>query len=93
MTLVFVSSVAVGLEPYCDAVHEAINCLDGYKSIRMEDFGAKNDAPLSVCLAKLYECEIFVGIVGHRYGSKGGIYFTQVTPTGCGRRLSRLRHT
>jgi hypothetical protein len=69
MTLVFVSSVAVGLEPYRDAVHEAINCLDGYKSIRMEDFGAKNDAPLSVCLAKLYECEIFVGIVGHRYGS------------------------
>jgi hypothetical protein len=69
MTLVFLSSVARGLEPYRDAVHEAINRLDGYKSIRMEDFGAKNDAPLSVCHAKLNECEIFVGIVGHRYGS------------------------
>jgi hypothetical protein len=35
----------------------------------MEDFGAKNDTPLSACLAKLHESEIFVGIVGHRYGS------------------------
>lgn len=69
MPTVFLSSVALGLEPYREAVRKAINGLDGYKCVGMEDFGARHGTPYSVCLAKVRECDIFVGIVGHRYGS------------------------
>lgn len=35
----------------------------------MEDFGARNHSSEEVCRQKVVECDIFVGIVGHRYGS------------------------
>jgi Domain of unknown function (DUF4062) len=69
MPTVFLSSVARGLEPYRQAVYKAINRLDGYKCVGMEDFGARDGMPLDTCLAKARECDIFVGIVGNRYGS------------------------
>lgn len=34
----------------------------------MEDFGARNRAPLNTCRRKLEESDYFVGIVGPNYG-------------------------
>jgi Domain of unknown function (DUF4062) len=66
---VFLSSVSAGLEPYRAAVHDAIHGLDGYHCVWMEDFGARNFSSEEVCRQKVVECDIFVGIIGQRYGS------------------------
>src|SRR5262249_20665790 len=42
---------------------------DGYRCIRMEDFGARDETPEEYCRTMVTECDIFVGIVGHRFGS------------------------
>jgi hypothetical protein len=69
MTNVFLSSTARGLARYRDAVAAAINKLDGFKCVRMEDFGARADVPLECCLKALLTCDIFVGLIGYSYGS------------------------
>lgn len=46
-----------------------IEGLDGYHCVRMEDFGARTNVPYSVCLAKVSECDLFIALVGHEYGS------------------------
>jgi hypothetical protein len=66
---VFLSSVSQGLEPYRDAVYKAIEGLDGYHCARMEDFGARDMDSDSFCRARVADCDIFVGILGHQYGS------------------------
>jgi hypothetical protein len=35
----------------------------------MEDFGAADETPLDHCLSRVKQCDIFLGIVGHFYGS------------------------
>ena len=35
----------------------------------MEDFGARAESPEAVCRQKIADCDIFIGILGHRYGS------------------------
>lgn len=69
MKTVFLSSVARGLEEYRDAAYEALEGMDGYHCVRMEDFGARRDLPYQVCRDKVRECDIFVAIIGHNYGS------------------------
>jgi hypothetical protein len=69
MPTVFLSSVARGLEQYRDAVYRAIEGLDGYHCVRMEDFGARDQTPHSLCVDKVGSCDVFVGIAGHRYGN------------------------
>lgn len=69
MTKVFLSSVVKGLEPFRQAVYEAIHRLDDHHCIRMEDFGARARDSAVTCRDKVEECDVFVGIVGHRYGS------------------------
>jgi len=66
---VFLSSTARDLAEYRQAVTEAINGLDGYKCVRMEDFGARNWEADDFCRAKVAGCDLFVGVVGHLYGS------------------------
>lgn len=66
---VFLSSTGKDLAEYRQAVADAINGLDGYKCVRMEDFGARNWKADDFCRAKVAECDVFVGIVGHFYGS------------------------
>jgi hypothetical protein len=66
---VFLSSVTMGMQPYRDAVYRAIEGLDGYQCVRMEDFGARNTNSDEVCRAHVSECTLFVGILGHEYGS------------------------
>jgi len=66
---VFLSSTARDLAEYRQAVTEAINGLDDYKCVRMEDFGARNWEADDFCRAKVAGCDLFVGVVGHLYGS------------------------
>jgi hypothetical protein len=47
----------------------------------MEDFGARDCPSLSLCLRKVEECEVYIGIVGHLYGScpeDGGKSYTEL---------------
>jgi hypothetical protein len=66
---VFLSSTARDLAQYRDAAYQAIEGLDGYHCVRMEDFGARASMADEFCREKVAECELFVGIVGHLYGS------------------------
>ncbi|TEU19472.1 MAG: DUF4062 domain-containing protein [Anaerolineales bacterium] len=66
---VFLSSTARDLAQYRETVTDAINGLDDYKCVRMEDFGARDWAADDFCRAKVAECNLFVGVVGHLYGS------------------------
>jgi formylglycine-generating enzyme required for sulfatase activity len=65
----FLSSTGADLAPFREAVFNAINRLDGWKCVRMEDFGVRHWDVESFCLKKVAECDLFVGIVGHRFGS------------------------
>jgi hypothetical protein len=66
---VFLSSTSRDLTKYRAAVIEAIERLDGYHCVRMENFGARDWEADSFCRAKVQECDVFVGIVGHLHGS------------------------
>ena len=65
---VFLSSTARDLQEYREAAYKAIEGLDGYHCVRMEDFGASYQDANEFCAAKVAECDLFVGIVGHLYG-------------------------
>ncbi len=69
MKTVFLSSTGRDLTAYRDAAYEAIEGLDGYHCIRMEDFGARNSDAEAFDQAAVDECDVFVGILGHCYGS------------------------
>jgi hypothetical protein len=49
-----------------DAVFEAIERLDGYHCVRMENFGARATPTAEFCEQAVKSCNIFVGIVGQR---------------------------
>ena len=66
---VFLSSTARDLKEYREAAYKAIEGLDGYHCVRMEDFGARDYESDEFCCARVDECDLFVGIVGHLYGS------------------------
>ena len=66
---VFLSSTARDLAEYRQAVYDAIEGLDGYHCVRMENFGARDWDADEFCRAKVAECDLLVGIVGHLYGS------------------------
>ena len=66
---VFLSSTARDLARYREAVARAINGLDGYKCIHMEEFGARPREADAFCQEKVARCDLFVGIVGLCYGS------------------------
>jgi hypothetical protein len=57
---VFLSSTARDLTQYRDAA---------YHCVRMEDFGARDWDADDFCRDKVGKCDLFVGIVGHLYGS------------------------
>ena len=67
--MVFLSSTVLDLVEYRNAVFEAIQQMDYWKCVRMEDFGARESAPDTYCRSALSQCEVAVFIVGHRYGS------------------------
>jgi len=69
MRRVFLSSTARDLQEYRNAVFEAIQKCDGWHVVRMEDFGARAEMTDEFCRAKVAECNLFVGITAHYFGS------------------------
>jgi hypothetical protein len=66
---VFLSSTAKDLPEYREAVYRAVQELDDYKCVRMEDFGAQASSPIDHCRKAVGACDIFVGVVGPLHGS------------------------
>ena len=64
----FLSSTGADLKAYREAAHKAIDALDDWKCIWMEDFGARNWDVDSFCRTRVAECDLFIAIVGHRFG-------------------------
>ena len=69
MRKVFLSSTCKDLAEHRQAVCDAIEGLDGYYCTRMETFGARDWESADFCQQKVGECELFVGVLGHLYGS------------------------
>jgi len=66
---VFLGSTARDLGAHRQAVFRAISSLDGFLCVRMEDFGSRDWEADAFCRARVKECEIFLALVGHFYGS------------------------
>lgn len=66
---VFLSSTAKDLAEHREAVYRGIQHMDGWKCIRMEDFGARDSTPDEFCREQTVACNVFVGVVGHLFGS------------------------
>jgi hypothetical protein len=65
-TTVFLSSTARDLQGHREAAFFAIQKMDGFHCVRMEDFGARDADADTFCRAKVAESDIYVGIVGSR---------------------------
>lgn len=77
---IFVSSTYTDLVPYRKAVWNTLDKLKVGVS-GMEIFGARSAEPLQTCVDEVIKCEVFVGIIGMRYGSvdeKTGKSFVRV---------------
>ncbi|MCX7110945.1 MAG: SUMF1/EgtB/PvdO family nonheme iron enzyme [Proteobacteria bacterium] len=66
---VFLSSTARDLSAYREKVAEVINRLDGFKCVRMEDFGAREPRADEFCRTTIKKCDVAVFIVGLCHGS------------------------
>lgn len=65
---VFVSSTYTDMLPFRDAVRNALNKADCI-ACGMERFGADSRPPLDVCYDELEKCQIYVCVLGMRYGT------------------------
>lgn len=65
---VFISSTYKDLIPYRKAVLDTLERMKMGIS-GMEIFGARSEEPLTTCLEEVSKCEVFIGIIGMRYGS------------------------
>jgi hypothetical protein len=72
VTTIFLSSVSAEMTEYRDAVRSACDLLSDVKVVGMESFAAENYTSVETCVKKLASCDLFFGIVGHRYGSTTG---------------------
>jgi len=67
---VFLSSTSTDLLAYRAAAAGEISGLEPFGLVQMEDWGARAAArPAEQCEDKLRSCELYVAIIGHRYGS------------------------
>jgi len=66
---VFISSTAQDLAEFRAATIKQIEELDNWKCSNMERFGARAGPTVEVCKKLVQKCDLFLGIVGHRYGS------------------------
>jgi hypothetical protein len=69
MPTVFLSSTSKDLAPFREAAFRAIQGLDGYLCMRMEDFSSWDEEPDDFCRAKVAQCDLFVCMAGPLYGS------------------------
>jgi hypothetical protein len=65
---VFLSSTGADLRTYREAAHAALHKLDGWHCIRMEGFGARDWDVDAFSQNKVKDCDLFIGIIGHRFG-------------------------
>lgn len=65
---VFISSTVEDLKEERDAISDLIRDI-GLTLIRMEDFSPSDSTPLEVCLDKVSQATIYLGIIGSRYGT------------------------
>src|SRR5437588_247991 len=79
MLRVFLSSTGRDLHKCRSLVYQAVEGLDGYHCVRMEDFGAWNEAPADLCRRRVAECDLFVILAGPLYGTivPGGPSYTE----------------
>lgn len=80
MKKIFVSSTYIDLLPHRKLVWQLLKNYNA-EITGMEEFGARTSAPLDTCIIYARECDIYIGIIGMRYGSvdkKSGKSFTQV---------------
>lgn len=79
MLRVFLSSTGRDLHECRRLAYQAIEGLDGYHCIRMEDFGAWDETPAELCHRRVSECDLFVIVAGPLYGSMGpdGLSYTE----------------
>lgn len=64
----FLSSTFIDLQAHRERAFDALDRL-GLRVLRMESFGARPEEPTAACLTEVRECDIFVGVYAHRYGS------------------------
>lgn len=78
-TTVFLSATFEDLEAHRNRVLEVLDKLKLLKK-SMEYFGARSSKPLAVCLSEVRESDIYIGILGMRYGSvaRDGKSFTEL---------------
>jgi hypothetical protein len=66
---VFLSSTGADLREYREAAFLALQKLSEWKCVRMEDFRARAWEVDTFCRAEVKRCDLFVGIIGHRFGA------------------------
>ena len=65
---VFISSTGEDLQgSHRDAARKAVDQMDVFKAVMMEDFVASGQAPHPLCMAKVQTCDVLVVIVARRY--------------------------
>jgi Domain of unknown function (DUF4062) len=69
MATVFLSSTARDLGECRDAAYKAIEGLQGYHCVRMEDFGSWDQEPDAFCRQKVGESDVVICLAGPLYGS------------------------
>ncbi|HEX7182163.1 MAG TPA: SUMF1/EgtB/PvdO family nonheme iron enzyme [Thermoanaerobaculia bacterium] len=69
MPKVFLGSTHTDLQPFREAVYKAVQKLDEYRCIRMEDFGARDAVAEEFCRKAIAECDLAVFLIGLCYGS------------------------
>lgn len=77
---IFVSSTYEDMIPYREAVSEALTSIE-HLPIGMEHFVSTPDRPLDVCLTDVRRCQLYIVLVGMRYGSvdkESGKSFTEL---------------
>jgi uncharacterized protein DUF4062/iSTAND domain-containing protein len=66
---VFISSTAKDLAEFRTSTITQVERLDGWKCVNMERFGARAGPTVDACKELVQSCDLFLGIVGHLYGS------------------------
>jgi hypothetical protein len=69
VTTVFLSSTSRDLGDLRLQVRDALLGLDGIRAVHMGDFGARPETPDQVSRAGVADCDVYIGIIGHLYGS------------------------
>lgn len=67
---VFLSSTWIDLQESRTLAAKALSHTNEYFSDGMESFGSQDYPPLDLCLQRVRECDLYLGILGHRYGSR-----------------------